>query len=249
MTIINTTLHTRDGVALEASVRTATAPIGAIVLAHGFTGSKDQREVVAVADALLAHGFSVVSYDARGHGESGGECTLGENERFDVAAAVGLATETADRVAVVGASMGGISVLRYAVSDPSLAAVVTVSTPAVWRVPRTARGAFSVVLTQTPPGRWVSRRKLAVRLGRRMARGEAPVALAAKLSRPLAVIHGSADRFVPARQARLLHAAAGAASQLTLVPGMGHAYQPDVLAPLLDALEWGFAQPRDLVPA
>jgi len=248
MTIFATTLHTHDGVALAAAVRSTPDPIGAVVLVHGFSGGKDQPEVVALADALTADGYAVVTYDARGHGRSGGECTLGDAERFDVASAVQLAAETADRVAVVGASMGGISVLRYAVDDPALAAVVTVSTPAVWRVPRTARGAFSVVLTQTRSGRWVARRKLSVRLGRPQPRGDAPVALAARLLRPLAVIHGGADRFVPAGQAQLLFAAAGAASQLTLVPGMGHAYRPGVRVPLLGALEWGFAEPRELVP-
>jgi alpha-beta hydrolase superfamily lysophospholipase len=249
MTIVTTTLHTQDGVDLAASVRTPPDPIGAVILAHGFSGGKDQPEVVATADVLVARGYAVVCYDARGHGASGGECTLGETERFDVAAAVELAGETAERTAVVGASMGGIAVLRYAVGDPSLAAVVTVSTPAVWQVPRTARGAFSVVLTQTAAGRWVSRRKLAVRLCRSQSRGEAPIELAARLARPLAVIHGSADRFVRAGQARLLHSAAGAASRLTLVPGMGHAYQAHVLLPLHDALEWGFSQPRELVTA
>jgi len=249
MTIFDTTLHTQDGVALAAAVRMVLHPLGAVVLAHGFSGGKDQPEVVAVANALMADGYSVVTYDARGHGRSGGECTLGEDERFDVAAAAELAGETADRVAVVGASMGGISVLRYAVDASALAAVVTVSTPAVWQVPRTARGAFSVVLTQTRPGRWLTRRKPSVRLCHPQPRGDAPVALAAQLSRPLAVIHGSADRFVSAGQAHLLHAAAGAASQLTLVPGMGHAYRPDVRVPLLEAVGWGFAQPRELVPA
>ena len=188
-----------------------------------------------------------MTYDARGHGRSGGECTLGDAERFDVAAAVEVAAETAGRIAVVGASLGGIAVLRYAVSDPSLAAVVTVSTPAVWRVPRTVRGAFSVVLTRTPVGRWVARRKLAVRVRRERPRGDPPVVLASRLSRPLAVVHGSADRFVPAGQARLLHAAAGAASLLTVVPGMGHAYRPEVVVPLLDGVGWGFAQPGELV--
>ena len=249
MTIVTATLHTEDGVVLDATVRAPAVPVGAVVLAHGFSGSKDQPEVIALADALVDQRYAVVTYDARGHGGSGGECTLGDAERHDVAAAVRLAAETAPRVATVGASMGGISVLRYAVDDPSLAAVVTVSTPAVWRVPRSAQGAFSVVLTQTRPGRWVARRKLSVRLCRERPRGDAPVALAAKLRRPLAVIHGAGDRFVPAGQAYLLHAAAGAASTLTVVPGMGHAYRPDVLVPVLDALAWGFAQPGALVTA
>lgn len=250
MTIFATTLQTTDGIQLLAAIRTPSkAPVGGVILAHGFCGGKDQPEVVALADALCERGYAVVTYDARGHGRSGGECTLGDAEHFDVAAAVELANETAGRIVVAGASMGGISVMRYAVRDPSLAAVVTVSAPAVWQVPRTARGACSVVLTRTPLGRWVTRHQLSVRVCRERPRGDAPVALAARLSRPLAVVHGTADRFVPAGQARLLYAAAAGASRLTLVPGMGHAYRMDAVAPVLDAVEWGFAQPRDLVTA
>jgi pimeloyl-ACP methyl ester carboxylesterase len=249
MTIFSTTLRTTDGVQLDAAIRTRPAPVGAVVVAHGFTGGKDQAEVVALADALWERGYSVVTYDARGHGRSGGECSLGDAEHFDVAAAVGLAAETSDGIAVVGASMGGIAVLRYAVRDPALVSVVTVSAPAVWQVPRTACGACSVVLTRTPLGRWVARRTMSVRLSRERPRGDAPVVLAARLSRPLAVIHGGADRFVPASQARVLYAAAGGPSQLTVVPDMGHAYQTDAVAPVLDAVAWGFALPRELVSA
>ena len=79
-----------------------------------------------------ADGFDVVSYDARGHGRSTGESTLGDLEQHDVAAAVALARTRSSDVVLVGASMGAIAALRYAATDPELRGVVAVSCPARW---------------------------------------------------------------------------------------------------------------------
>ena len=115
------TLHTDDGVTLAArwhpagdegsAPRPAGAP--AVVVVHGFAGSKEQPAVVAMASALAAGGHRVLVYDSRGHGGSGGACTLGAGERLDVDAAVRRALDGAERVVVVGASMGGIAVLNH----------------------------------------------------------------------------------------------------------------------------------------
>src|SRR5204863_297146 len=81
--------QTVDGLALAGRTWLVDGrPRAAVVLAHGFSASKDEADVVRVAGALQAAGFDVVSYDARGHGASEGECTLGDLERHDVAAAV-----------------------------------------------------------------------------------------------------------------------------------------------------------------
>ena len=75
-----------------------------------------------MARALRGRGhMPCITYDGRGQGDSGGLCTLGDAERHDVAAAVAFAREHADRVVVVGASMGAIAVLRHAAGDADLA--------------------------------------------------------------------------------------------------------------------------------
>ena len=167
------------------------------MLVHGFTGSKDQPEVLAVAEALAAAGHEVISYDARGHHGSGGLCTLGDSEWLDVAAAIAAARRIHDRVVTVGASMGGIAVLRHGVNDPNLAGVVTVSAPALWRLPRTPRAALSALLTRTRLGRQLAARKLGVRIHADWSDPLPPVALAERLAVPLAVIHGDADKMIP----------------------------------------------------
>src|SRR4051794_24564826 len=102
-----TNLGTCDGI--ELAVRTwagAGQPRATVVLVHGLAATKDNPELIAVAAAMQARGFDVLAYDARGHGSSGGICTLGDLERHDVAAAVTRARESGLPVVVVGASMG-----------------------------------------------------------------------------------------------------------------------------------------------
>lgn len=237
-------LRTDDGVLLAAEVWRHDAPRGVVVVSHGFSGSKDQHEVRKLATAIREAGFAVITYDSRGHGASGGMCTLGDLEQLDVAAAVDAARALGPEVGVVGASMGGIAVLRHAARDPALAAVVTVSSPAVWKVPRSAQGVLSVLLTQTWVGRRMATRRLGVRLSPRWGRCDPPVVLATRLSAPYMVVHGMRDRFVSHRQGRLLYAAAAGPCRMALVPGMGHAFDPVGNRAIVVGLEWGFGVRR-----
>jgi alpha-beta hydrolase superfamily lysophospholipase len=200
--------------------------------------------VVALADALHDHDFDVTTYDARGHGRSGGVCTLGDLERFDVAAAVAVARarDRSARVILVGASMGAISSLRFAATDgAALAGVVTVSCPARWRLPRNPRAVLAALLTRTPPGRIVTSRYLGVTVARRWTDPPPPVALVPLVRAPLAVVHGAADPFIPAADARELYAAARDPRRLDVVPGLRHAFGPQSIAPVVDAVEWALA--------
>lgn len=229
---------TADGVPLEARWWEAARPRGtAVVLAHGFTGSKDDPALGAVAEALCADGHDVLAYDARGHHGSGGLCTLGDLERHDVAAAVAAARGRGDRVVTVGASMGAIAVLRHAATDPGLAGVVSVSSPALWRLPSNVRTLFATALTRTALGRRVAARHLHVNLSSRWSDPEPPRALAARVTAPLVVIHGRADRFVPAREAALI-ASAAPNSRLLLVPAMRHAFDRAAVPVVVRAVEW-----------
>jgi alpha-beta hydrolase superfamily lysophospholipase len=229
---------TADGLQLTAAVRLQPEATIAIVLAHGMSGSKDDADVVAVADALHAAGYVVVTFDSRGHGGSQGQCTLGAHEDRDVAAAVAIARQYAPRVVLVGASMGAIAALRYAVSDPTLVGVVAVSSPARWKLPRTARGVLAAGITRTPFGRRAAARWLHVRLAPARIPADEPVTLAGTLAMPLAVIHGADDRFVPAAAAADLYFAAAGARRIDVVAGMGHAYDDVSIPTVIEAVAW-----------
>jgi alpha-beta hydrolase superfamily lysophospholipase len=235
------TLTTSDGIDLRArwhgicdGCRTA------VVLVHGFTASMDHPDVVAVAEALAEAGHRVFCYDARGHSGSGGLSTLGDAERHDVAAAVAEALEAYDRVVTVGASMGAIAALRQAAGNSAggLAGVVTVSSPARWRLPRNVRTVLGAALTRTAYGRRVAARRMGVRIHPVWADPLEPESLAAHLNVPLAVIHGDADPMIHWSEGRLLAAAAGGPTRLEIVPGMRHAFDPRAIPAIIHSVRW-----------
>jgi uncharacterized protein len=233
-------LVTADGVRLTATFWRAAPPArGTVVLVHGFGAGSSEARVVALAEALRAHGFDVLAYDARGHGTSDGATTLGDDEDLDVAAAVGAVAPVGRPLVLVGASMGAIATLRYAAAHAErVAGVVTVSCPARWKLPRNARGVLSALLTQTPLGRNVARRHMGVRISPRAARGAPPVDLVAALTVPLAVVHGRGDPFISPDDGTILYETAREPRRLDLVKGLGHAFETPAVDPVLAAVDW-----------
>lgn len=221
-------LCTADGVRLRARVEGAGSTW--LVVAHGFSGSSDGPAVRRIT-ARLARRATVLSYDARGHGRSGGLSTLGDREVLDVDAAVAHARASgARRVATVGFSMGAAAVVRHAsgVAGYGLRerpdAVVAVSGTGPWSTRATATRAMRRLhlLVETRAGRLVARTALRTRVD---PRGWAvpplpPAACVADVPVPLLVVHGDADGyFGPEHPAALARAGA----PLWLEPGMGHA--------------------------
>ncbi|MEX2256208.1 MAG: alpha/beta fold hydrolase [Acidimicrobiia bacterium] len=241
-------LVTSDGITLRGRrwVPTATAR-ATVVLVHGFAASSSEDKVVDLATQLCDAGFGVVAVDSRGHGASGGQATLGDAERHDVAAAVAAARSAAEPIVLVGASMGAIGVLRHlaergADATPVLGAV-TVSCPARWKLPRNARGLLSAVMTYTPVGRWGTRRYLHIDIAKPAARPAPPSDLVPQIHVPLVLIHGRADPFIPVGDAELLHDVANDPKRLQVVDAMGHAFEPPSIGPVLAAVDWLLARP------
>lgn len=244
-----TVLRTVDGVRLAGRWWTPAAashPDGAatrdghtdtaVVLVHGFGASKDDPGLALVAAYLADHGRLVLTYDSRGHGESGGMCTLGDLERLDVDVAVEAATANADHVVVLGTSMGGIAVLNHIATGTPACGAVIVATPAHWQVPRSWRGVLSTMATQTGLGRAAVARWNGARVAVRPVRGQPPATQIRRAHLPVVVMHGRDDRFLSPDAARTLFAAAPPPKWLDLVPGMGHGFCTPALAPVGDAV-------------
>ena len=127
-----------DGVELDTSLYLpATTPAPAVLVAHGFGGSK--ASVDADARALAARGFVVLTWSARGFGASTGQIALNSPDH-EVADARALVDRLASlpevqqdgpgdpRVGVTGASYGGALALLLAGYDPRVDALAPVIT-------------------------------------------------------------------------------------------------------------------------
>jgi pimeloyl-ACP methyl ester carboxylesterase len=235
-------LTTSDGVQLSALHWDCGIRDVGCVVAHGFTGSAAKPRVRAICSALQKRGFGVLAPDLRGHGRSGGRCTAGADEPLDIAAAVDwLRAQGYERVAVLGWSMGGSAVLRYAGLGGAADAVVSVSSPGTWFERGTRPMRIVHWVCQTRSGR------LVVRLGRHTrisnvawdlsALPEAPAEIAGAIApTPLLIVHGDADHYFPVAHLEALADAAPEA-QIWLEQGMGHAEtatSPELLARIGD---------------
>lgn len=126
------TFNSRDGIVLKGWWFAVDGADRAVVLVHGRGRNRVNSDFMeaAIARLLLVHGYSVLLFDLRGHGESGGtRYTLGIEEPRDILAAIDLAASKADiersRVAIIGESLGGGSLLMTLKADPSIGPVVT----------------------------------------------------------------------------------------------------------------------------
>ncbi|MEO7070470.1 MAG: alpha/beta fold hydrolase [Nostocoides sp.] len=109
----------------------------AVILAHGFGGSK--ADLASQATELAGDGYVVIAYTARGFGGSGGQVHL-DDPAYEIADArhlvdllatrpdVELDAPNDPRVGVVGGSYGGALALMTAAADPRIDGIVSLIT-------------------------------------------------------------------------------------------------------------------------
>ncbi len=127
-----------DPVVLDATVYLPTStPAPAVIMAHGFGGSK--KSVAADAEQMARDGFVVLAYSARGFGASTGQIALDslDYEIPDARAVVDWLAQQPEvqldgpgdpRVGVTGGSYGGALSLMLAGTDPRVDAAVPLIT-------------------------------------------------------------------------------------------------------------------------
>lgn len=181
-----------------------------VVMVHGWGGRSTQLR--AFIKPVVQRGFSVVAFDAPGHGMSGrGESSLphflhGLTTVLDFLGAVH---------AVVGYSAGGVAAAMALAKRPSVACGVLIAPPA-------SLADFSrqvaTVMGWPEALRAAMQRRVESRFGYRWTEFEAE---SSSGRQPLLVIHDTDDREVPLSEGRR-HVCSWPRAQLLATNGMGH---------------------------
>ncbi|MFB6259305.1 MAG: alpha/beta hydrolase, partial [Thiohalorhabdaceae bacterium] len=188
---------------------------GSVLFLHG--NAQNVSNHLLSVDWLPERGFNVLLIDYRGYGASEGVATL-SGAATDARRALAYLAEREDEgipLAVLGQSLGG-GLAPYAVSGspyrPRVEAVILDSAFAGFRrIAREKLDAFWLTWPLQVPLSWT------------ISNGYSGVRHVADLSPiPVLVIHGEADRVVPAEHGRSLFAAAREPKALWLVPEAGH---------------------------
>ncbi|MEY2880536.1 MAG: hypothetical protein RLZZ15_2916 [Verrucomicrobiota bacterium] len=209
-----------DGVRLAAWFVPCPDATTAVVLLHGHGGNRASQ--LARAKFFRDHGYAVLLYDARGHGESAGErVSFGYHEKHDLLGALAwLRGRGFASFGCVGGSQGGATIafaaaelrdVRWAVLEavyPTLRNAIDRRFRRTVHVPGWLAGAL-----MTPFAEW--------RLGLRLD-AISPRDAATKFSCPVLVLAGGADEHTHPADARELFDRIPSPKKFHVVPGAKH---------------------------
>lgn len=244
-------LKTVDGVSLAGLWRQpqkAGHDAGAVMV-HGYSGNFYSSTMEFLPEGLLEHGVCTLAVNMRDH-DRVPKKNLFEENRYDIAAAVDeMAARGIHRIFLYGHSMGTNRVLDYWVSskDPRIAGIVLTGPPGnlfEWNVRMFGKEGAMKVLEQAQGlkargrgGEW-----MLVDLGplgktlytadhlvsiRGAETFSDPFKNIARVSVPVLIVHGLADRLAePAVSDRLASSArSGTEVKVVKVPGAGHQFR------------------------
>lgn len=198
-----------------------------LIFVHGIDSVRSANKAVDLASRLVAQGFSVLLFDLRGHGSSGGDrVTGGYLEQWDLLGAFDFLVARGtppEHIGVVGFSMGaGISILGAA-EEPGIRALVVDSPYANVSDLVAHEVARKTVFPEWSVPIFLPTAALLAKLVYRIDMGAlVPERAVGRLAYPILVVHGMADTRIPVGQGVRVHQAAHPDSSIWLVPEVDH---------------------------
>lgn len=212
------TLRTRDDLSLAGWYTPGTN--GALILtAHGWGTCR----LVEIHALFARHGYGVLSWDFRAHGESQGNiCSAGFLEAMDVEAALDFALDQSavSWIGFWGGSMGGTAGLHAASRRPEIKAIVLDSVPADVKDALKARARFTLAT-------YVAKQVAETVVNVKISNLQPLLWLSQFAPRPSLIVQGLADHTLGHDPGHRLYVAAGENATLWLEPGQRHLAMAD----------------------
>ncbi len=204
-----------------------------VVLSHGY--GDNQVQMLPYADFLVRQGFTILTYDMRNRGGSGGDTvTFGGLESLDLVSAVDYLMTRPDvdheRIGALGLSLGAATSILAAAADARIKAVVDDS--GFSDVPSAVASSFEHFIG-LPPVLFAPLTMSIVRLrtGIDVKRIRPVDAIARIGPRPLLIVHCMNDQVVPPDNSERNFRAAREPKQFWRIPTGGHVEGLDVAGP------------------
>jgi len=184
-----------------------------VLLAHGWGGRGAQ--LGAFVDPLVARGFSVVAFDAPGHGlAEAGQVTIPEM----TAALRAVAATQRPLAGLIAHSVGATVAVRALYEGLHAEAVVLVAPAAELLGPATS---FARGLGLSPRVGELMRERIELRVGKPFSAFDVPT-LAPALSAPLLVVHDRGDGEVPWQHGHLVAQSWAGPAEILITDALGH---------------------------
>ena len=199
-----------------------------IIMVHGITSNRASNNALGVAKRLREHGYNLLLFDQRAHGESGGDrISGGYHERRDLGGAIDFLKSRGvleSSMGVLGASMGAGTTLLTLPGEPRIRAAVLDSPYASADDLIAFEIARTTVFPEWAAPVFIPGAKVFARVLYDMnVDALTPEKSAAKLDYPVLIIHGTADTRIPYQHALRVHSAAPEGSILWSLEGVDHA--------------------------
>ena len=217
------TMTARDGTLLSARYHHVADGAPLEIQCHGYRG-RAVRDFCGGTPLAAEMGHNTLLIDQRAHGESGGHCiTFGIRERFDILDWVEYAVRelAAEKILLVGISMGGASVLM-AGGEPLPTAVRGIIADCPYSSPRDIISSVIRMMHLSPRVAYPLVSASARLFGGFSLSSCTAEEAAARCPVPMLLLHGEEDRLVPPEMSRRIAAAAGVMATLATFPGADH---------------------------
>lgn len=236
-------------------------PAPGIILCHGMNrrGFHALRLYRMFAEEASKNGFAVLLFDFRGCGKSTGEFGYGIEEQQDLKCALNYLSSRkeikADKIFVVGHSLGGAIALYTARSDDRIKAVALWSTPAnhaynvkkfiIYNGGKLAYYAFlavSYIDELIDVSKLFNMRVYGILLRPSLVRKKLmslnECEAVSKLRIPILIVIGNRDRIVGVEEARQIFSAANNPKNFVIVEGADHIYEGKENKVIAETLNW-----------
>ena len=195
----------------------------AVIVCHGFGGSKDRQWIADMCNALAYDGITGVRFDFSGNGESQGsfEDMSYLKEVKDLQSCMdALEAQGYTILGVVGHSMGATVSLLTAAYDKRIKAVVNIA--GVANPANETHIAFATQFYETAFAKPVPSTAFVAQLHELDV-----MAAVSSITAPLLTIHGDADQLVPLEEGKAIHNAANEPKKMVIAMGSGHRLSQD----------------------